>query len=384
MFPFAILNDIPVPEHIYNHDADSVAFSIGSLDISWYGIFVTIGFILAIVLVVVKLAAWYKIKTDPFFYFCILGIPVAIFGARIWSFAIGDATGNFFDFRGGGLAIEGGVVFTVLAALIYFPLVLRSNKYKIRDIKTNPEDPQVRQVSMWVYFDAIVPCILIGQVLGRWGNYFNQEVYGQVISATQTSYMNWLCDNLPYMYVEKLHAYVQPLFLYESCVNIVGFVFIYVAMEFMPGIKTGTIGATYFLWYGTVRIITEPFRYGDFTFVTTYVFTALWIAAALVIIILNQTNVIPKTRKYACMLIMWDKTFGELHRIDYASRVKRLEQKLNKIQKHKEDVSSTEVKDLENKITSTKDHYNRLQSKHLIRKNNYKREGNRILYYYGR
>ena len=131
---------------------------------------------------------------------CLIGIPVAILGARFWSCCIGDCQWyQFFDFSTGGLAIQGGVVLTVIAALIFFPLILKSNKYKVRDIKTDPQDPQVRQVSMWVYVDAIVPCILIGQVLGRWGNYFNQELYGSIIS--DQSFMAWLRDHLPYMYV---------------------------------------------------------------------------------------------------------------------------------------------------------------------------------------
>ena len=377
-----------VPSTIWNQDC-RVAFYIGSLPIMWYGIFVTIGFILAIALAVVKLSAWYKSKTDPFFYFFLIGIPVAILGARFWSCCIGDCKWpQFFDFSTGGLAIQGGVVFTVIAALIFFPLILKSNKYKVRDIKTDPSDPQVRQISMWVYFEAVVPCILIGQILGRWGNYFNQEVFGQIITG-DTSYMAWLRDHLPYMYVSGIQGgvYVQPLFLYESCVNIVGLIFIYVAMEFMPNIKAGTIGATYFLWYGTVRMIMEPFRYSEpgymFSYAGTYVIDALWITAALAIIILNQVNVIPKTRKYDCTLIMWDKTFGQLHRIDYASRVKRLEAKQRELIQNG-NTSKELLTEVENKLTATRQHYERLESKHLIRKSNYKREGSRILYYNGR
>ena len=381
---FAALPENLKPSHIWT-DSDSVAFKIGSLDIKWYGIFMTIGFIIAIALAVTKLIAWYKIKSDPFFYFCLIGIPVSIFGSRIWSCIIGDAHWDqFFNFQTGGLAIQGGVVLTVIAALSFFPLILRSNKFKVRDIKTDPSDPQVRQISMWVYFDAIVPCILAGQILGRWGNYFNQEVYGQIISASDVGYITWLRDHLPYMYVSSLDAYVQPLFLYESCVNIVGLIFIYAAMEFMPGIKAGTIGATYFLWYGTVRMIMEPFRYGTYTFPSTYAIDALWIAAGLLIVILNQVNVIPRTRKYSCILIMWDKTFAQLHRIDYASRVKRLEKKENELKANNIEDNKIEAEKVHNKLVRTSDHYNRLVSKHLMRKKDYIRQGSRILYYNGR
>ena len=126
----------------------------------------------------------------------------------------------------------------------------------------------------------------------------------------------------------------------------------------------------------------EPLRASSFTFAGTYVIDAIWIIAALVVIILNQVNVIPKTRRYECTLIMWDKTFGQLHRIDYASRVKRLEKKQHELIQN--GISGDELKEVDNRLNATRQHYERLESKHLIRQSNYKREGNRILYYNGR
>ncbi|MCF0227366.1 MAG: prolipoprotein diacylglyceryl transferase [Malacoplasma sp.] len=377
-----MLTSVPAPVAQWS-DGCRVAFSIGGLPIMWYGIFVTVGFILAIALAGIKIAVWYKIKTDPLFYFCLILIPVSIFGARLWSCCIGNTEWHeFINFRKGGLAVEGGVILALLAAIIYFPLILKSNKYKIRDIKTDPNDPQVRQVSAWVYLDAIVPCILIGQILGRWGNYFNQEVYGMAISEDQTAYLTWLSTNLPYMYVAGLNAYAQPLFLYESCANIVGLALIYVAMEYIPKVKCGSLTISYFLWYGIVRAIMEPLRYSNYKYVGTYVMTGIWIVAALILLILNQVNVISKTRNYACILIIWDKTFGELHRIDYKSRVERLEWKHTQLIQN--NAPKEEIDTLNNKLISTKQHYESLMSKHLVRKSNYKRVGNQILYYNGR
>ena len=236
----------------------NVAFTIGSLSIDWYGIFVTIGFVLAIVLSILKLKLWYKVKTDPFYYYCLMGIPLAIIGARFWSCCIGDGHWNeFFLFWRGGLAIQGGVIADIILALWWFPFILKKPKYRVRDALLSPEKPAVRQVSMWVYADAIIPCILIGQIVGRWGNYFNQEVYGLLITPTDGNmwFLNFMSKVLPYMYVNDLGGYVQPLFLYEGMINFVGLIFLYVCMEFIPKVKSGTIGMSYFLWYGIVRII---------------------------------------------------------------------------------------------------------------------------------
>jgi phosphatidylglycerol:prolipoprotein diacylglycerol transferase len=65
--------------------------------------------------------------------------------------------------------------------MIYFLLILRLPKFQIRDDEFG-EKPAVRRVSIWVYADCIVPAILLGQVIGRWGNYFNQELYGSIIN----------------------------------------------------------------------------------------------------------------------------------------------------------------------------------------------------------
>ena len=293
----------PEPSVYWEWGISNVAFKIGSLSIDWYGIFVTIGFVLAIVLAVLKLKLWYKVKTDPFYYYCLMGIPMAIIGARFWSCCIGDASwSNFFLFWTGGLAIQGGVIADILLALWWFPFILKKPNYRVRDTLLLPEQPAVRQVSMWVYADAIIPCILIGQIVGRWGNYFNQEVYGTIITPTDGNmwFLNFMSKVLPYMYVKSYGAYVQPLFLYEGMINFVGLIFLYVCMEFIPKIKSGTIGMSYFLWYGIVRISLEPLRNQQYSFGNTYIMTGIWIGLAAIAILLNQLSVIPKTRKYRC------------------------------------------------------------------------------------
>ena len=301
----------PGPSKYWNDDART-AFSIGNFTIEWYGVFVAIGFILAIVLVIVKLNFWYKIKSDPFYYYCLMGIPLAILGARFWSCCIGDAQwSSFFNIRNGGLAIQGGVIADILLAFWWFPFILKKPQYHIRDTLLTPEQPVVRQVSMWLYADAIMPCILIGQIIGRWGNYFNQELYGAIITPSEANmwYLNFLSKVLPYMYVKDNSNYMQPLFLYEGILNFVGLILIYVAMEFIPKIKAGSLGISYIIWYSLIRICLEGLRDAQFSFKTgTYTMCGLWFGFAIVLLLLNQCNVIPKTRKYHCKFMIYEDT----------------------------------------------------------------------------
>lgn len=290
------------------------AFEIGGLEVAWYGIFIFIGFAMAIILACVKLAKWYKISYDPFFYFCFIGVPVAILGARLWSFIIGDATvsvgSNFFaefwNFKSGGMAIQGGVIFTVLAAFIYFPLILRKPKYFV---KTKLQDKLfVKQISLWVYADAIVPCILIGQVIGRWGNFFNQELYGPAVDPEN---MQWLLNFMPGVYhgmfIDGGTIMYHPFFLYESFFNFLFFIGLYVGGEFIRFRKAGDLAIAYFILYGLLRICMEPFRDSQFEFATSIVTSAIFIFVGIVLLILNHL-VFSKHRDFRFLYWTWVHT----------------------------------------------------------------------------
>ncbi|MDE5949820.1 MAG: prolipoprotein diacylglyceryl transferase, partial [Malacoplasma sp.] len=272
---------------------DKVAFKIGDLEIAWYGIFFTIGFILAIIFACVKLECWYKISCTPFYWFVFIGIPVSLLGARTWSFVIGDSQvplgenffSAFFNFRQGGLAIEGGVALTVIAAFIYFPLILKKPKYHVKT-KIGKEF-FVKQVSMWVYADAIVPCILVGQIIGRWGNFFNQEVYGP---ATTAEGLAWLKNFMPGVYENMFidGSYREPFFLYESFFNFWFFIALYVGGEFIKKRKAGDLAIGYFICYGLLRTCMEPFRNANFMFVTSIVTSVLFLVFGIGLLVCNH------------------------------------------------------------------------------------------------
>ncbi|MDR2369031.1 MAG: prolipoprotein diacylglyceryl transferase, partial [Mycoplasmataceae bacterium] len=135
---------------------NNIAFKIGSIEVAWYGIFIFFGFMGAIFISCMKMWKLYKIPIDPFYWFCLMGIPTAILGARLWSCILGDAKwDDFWNFHGGGLAIEGGVALTVLLACWWFPFILKYPKYQVRDFSTEPN--KVRQISFLAYVDTVVP-----------------------------------------------------------------------------------------------------------------------------------------------------------------------------------------------------------------------------------
>ncbi|MDR0674740.1 MAG: prolipoprotein diacylglyceryl transferase [Mycoplasmataceae bacterium] len=277
-----------------------IAFSIGELDVAWYGIFIFIGFMAAIFISCIKMWKLYKISIDPFYWFCLMGIPTAILGARLWSCALGDASwSNFWAFRDGGLAIEGGVVLTVLLACWWFPFILKYPKYQVRDFSTKPN--KVRQVSFLAYVDAIVPAILIGQIIGRYGNYQNEELYGRAIDG---SYANFIEHLFPLMRIDG--SVYQPLFFYESTLNWWGLILIFFVGEFIPKKKIGDLGFAYFIWYGILRLSLEPLRQSQFTFILTYVMSALYLVVGIVLIVLNHT-VLYRFRKYSLVQTIKNK-----------------------------------------------------------------------------
>ncbi|WP_229502225.1 prolipoprotein diacylglyceryl transferase [Malacoplasma penetrans] len=274
----------------------STAFTIGSLEIKWYGIFITVGFVLAIILACVKLEKWYKISCNPFYWFVFIGIPVSLLGARIWSFIIGDASKSlatqnffaaFFNFREGGLAIEGGVLLTVIAALIYFPLVLKKPQYNVKTKIGN--EYYVKQVSMWVYADAIVPCILVGQIIGRWGNFFNQEVYGPIATEAELAWLKTLMPGVyNNMFITTTGNLHHPFFLYESFINFWFFLAIYIGGEFIKKRKAGDLAIAYFICYGLLRSCMEPFRYSDYQFATSIVMSVLFALFGIILLVCNH------------------------------------------------------------------------------------------------
>jgi phosphatidylglycerol:prolipoprotein diacylglycerol transferase len=219
-------------------------FRIGNLTIHWYAICILIGVIIAVWLGL-REAKKLGIGSDVIYLGVLITVPIAIVGARLWYvlFNLKDFNnfGEVLGFKNGefnglsGLAIQGGVIFALVTVYIYC---------------------KKRQVPLYMIIDLVAPGFLIGQICGRWGNFFNQELYGPIIQ--NPGFISSLGPFGEQMYING--AYRHPVFLYESLLNLCGFVFMLIARRKIKKLESGDLMAVYLLWYGIVRIPCEILR----------------------------------------------------------------------------------------------------------------------------
>lgn len=225
-------------------NVDSTAFSLFGLEIKWYGIVISLGMVCAFLLFYRNAIKKEAISEDTIFNITLLVLPFGIIGARFfyvltkWDYY---KTKSFFDIinlRAGGLAIYGGIIFGLASVLIY-------NK--------------IKKTSSLSMLDALAPGVMLGQAIGRWGNFFNAEAYGWSENIEKFPWRMWLenvtVDGLPTDY----HL-VHPTFLYESLWNILGLVII-LTLIYPKKKFNGQIFCSYMSWYGLGRaFIVEPLR----------------------------------------------------------------------------------------------------------------------------
>ncbi len=285
----------------------------------WYQLFYIIAFFVCIIIASIVATYRYKVKYDLVIWYVILMIPCSFFGAHFWSACIGDINwSDFLKFRKGGMAIQGGVVFAVITAMIYFPLMLRNPKWHVRVSQENDIE-RVEKPSILIFFDIICPLVLLGQAIGRWGNFFNGELFGQPVAESD---LYWLRNIMPGVF-DRMQAvdagegfasnsglvdgqFYQPLFLYEGVLNILCFMILYFWVVNYKEVKIGTIGMSYFWVYGLIRFSMEPLRNIQFRFTATYILNGLLLAAGIIGVIYTQF-LGPKYRNKQIIYMIWIK-----------------------------------------------------------------------------
>ncbi len=224
---------------IDNFQVNPVAFSIGSLEVRWYGLIITLGIILAVTYCYYR-AKQEHISTDDLLDMALLTVPLGIIGARLYyvltSLSEYDSFLEMIAIWNGGLAIYGGII---AGGLTVFFVCLHK---RINPLKA---------------FDMVAPAVMIGQILGRWGNFFNGEAYGAEVAEDSIFYFirMGLIPNIESF--SKMH-YFHPTFLYESLWNLVGFIIInllYKKKKF-----DGQVFLMYISWYGFGRMFIEGLR----------------------------------------------------------------------------------------------------------------------------
>ena len=218
-----------------------ILINLGPISIYWYSVIILIAILLGSY-IFFKKAKKEKVYDENFYTNLVFyGIIIGIIGARIYYvlFNLDYYLSNPFQILAvwnGGLAIHGGI----LAGLIWF--IYYSKKHKKNIFKI---------------LDMAAPALILGQAIGRWGNFFNQEAYGKLVSK---EYLQTL--PIPNFIVEGMNIngkYYHPTFLYESVLDFIGFIILTILGK-KKNLKNGQIFGTYLIWYSICRFFIEILR----------------------------------------------------------------------------------------------------------------------------
>ena len=213
---------------------------IGFIEIKWYSFFIFVAIIISSFLII-KEATKKDIKKDELIDMLFYGIIIGILGARLYYVIFNLKYYLTYPFEiievwNGGLAIHGGIIATFIFLFIYC---------------------KKKKMNFLLILDILVVGVIIAQSIGRWGNFFNQEAYGRIVSL---SFLEGL--HLPKFIIDRMcigGLYREPTFLYESVLSLIGFI-ILIIVRTIKKLRVGVLTGIYFLWYGIERFIIETFR----------------------------------------------------------------------------------------------------------------------------
>ncbi|OUQ25238.1 prolipoprotein diacylglyceryl transferase [Flavonifractor sp. An135] len=228
----------------------SVAFSIFGWPIHWYGIIIAVGFLLAVAYCT-RVSKRFGIKEDDVLDLLFYAVPLSIIGARLYYvifyldlYRRDDGSldfGAMVRIWDGGLAIYGGVIAAALTLLVFC---------------------KVKKLPFLAFADVGVYGLLIGQAVGRWGNFVNVEAYGGETT------LPWRMGIYEVVNGVSVYKEVHPTFLYESLWNVVGLILLILVAR--RGRKfDGQIFLGYVLWYGFGRGLIEGLRTDSLYFFST-------------------------------------------------------------------------------------------------------------------
>ncbi|WP_058485635.1 prolipoprotein diacylglyceryl transferase [Defluviitalea phaphyphila] len=229
---------------------NNVAFRIFGFPVYWYGIIIGLGVISGLMLAL-REAKRTNQKPEDYIDFLLYDLIAAIIGARLYYVIFSwDSYKNnplkIFALREGGLAIYGGVLASIIVAWIF---------------------TKKRKMSFGLLADTAAPSLILGQAIGRWGNFFNQEAFGEYTNSffamrlMKQNVGQYLTENiLNNLYIHEGIEYIQvhPTFLYESMWNLGVCLFL---LWYKKRKKfTGEVFLMYLVGYGCGRIWIEGLR----------------------------------------------------------------------------------------------------------------------------
>jgi phosphatidylglycerol:prolipoprotein diacylglycerol transferase len=248
-----------------------IAFNLFGLSVNWYGIIIAFATLLAIILCS-KEAKRIGLNPDSIIDLALLCIPIAIVFARIYyivfewdTFYTGSFVGflkNAVNIRSGGLAIYGAVIGGLIAVFIY-------SRWK--------------KIAFWKLVDIVAPSLILAQGLGRWGNFFNQEAYGNIISSPA-----WQFFPLA-VFIPATGNWHMATFFYESIWCILAFFVLFWFQRRSK--KNGNVFALYLVLYGFERMIVEGWRMDSLwwgSFRVSQVLSGVMFAAGLIYLLVQR------------------------------------------------------------------------------------------------
>lgn len=279
---------------------DRIAF----LGISWYSLFIVTGVVLGILLAT-REEKRLGLPKDTTIDFAILAIPLALVGARLyyvlfqWDSFSEDLL-SIFDIRSGGLAIYGGVLGGLLAAWLV---------------------SKRKQIALSSILDIVAPSLVLGQAIGRWGNYFNMEAYGFRLSDPALQFFPFAVE-IP---VGSVWYWHMATFFYEFCWNLAVFALLMGLRHFTR--KKGDVFCFYLLLYCAGRTVIEGMREDSLTFINEFVRVSqiLSALACVAIVIVFYLRLKHKTQPFyllpiaATVLALAGCFIGEFERGAYAN-----------------------------------------------------------------
>ena len=309
-------------------NVDSVAFSIFGIDIYWYGIIIALGIVLCVGLSMYHCKnKIHKFSTDMVADVILIALPAAIIGARLyyvaceWDTYKGDLR-KIVDTRSGGLAVYGGVIAAFLAIFIMC---------------------KIRKIPFSAILDFGIPYLPLGQAIGRWGNFFNQEAFGT------TTTLPWGMTS------EKVHDYlvtnckdldstmpVHPTFLYESLANFALFFILLVVRKKSKHKFEPT--CVYLVVYGIVRFFIEGLRtdslyLGNTAIRTSQLLSFILMVVGLIYIFIANVKDIPRSYLPEKFLVPKTAAAGEA----VASEETSVEETVEMVEEVTEDIPEAEA-----------------------------------------
>ncbi|MBO9129933.1 prolipoprotein diacylglyceryl transferase [Bacillus sp. 165] len=218
---------------------DRVFIHLGPFPIYWYGVIIGTGMLLGLLLAI-REGERRGLPKETFIDLVLYAVPIAIICARTYyvlfnlDYYLAEPS-QIINIRQGGLAIHGGLIGAVITAVVF---------------------AKKRNIPFWKLADIAAPSILLGQAIGRWGNFMNQEAHGGPVTR---EFLEGL--HLPEFIINNMYidgAYYHPTFLYESLWNLAGVAVLLLLRK--VNLQRGEMFLIYLMWYSFGRFFIEGLR----------------------------------------------------------------------------------------------------------------------------